>query len=107
MPYDVSANGPTNGANARHARGPLRPERLTSARSHVGGDTLTRLVQLTDLTILAGFIVRGWMHGDSAGVLGILAVASVLVAAALKSFEAYQLNARERLHNHVYKVIGA
>jgi Undecaprenyl-phosphate glucose phosphotransferase len=107
MPYDASASGPANGASSRHARGPLRPERLTSARSHVGGGTLTRLVQLTDLTILAGFIVLGWLRGDPAGVLGLLAVASILVAAALKSFDAYQLNARERLHNHIYKVIGA
>jgi Undecaprenyl-phosphate glucose phosphotransferase len=107
MPYDASADGPAHDARSRHTRGPLRPERLTSARSHVGGGTLTRLVQLTDLTILAGFIVEGWLQGYSAGVLGLLAVASILVGAALKSFEAYQLNARERLHNHIYKVIGA
>jgi Undecaprenyl-phosphate glucose phosphotransferase len=107
MPYDAIASGPAHGGASQHARGPLRPDRLTSARSHIGGGTLTRLVQLTDLTILAGFIVVGWLHGERAGVLSLLAVASMLVAAALKSFEAYQLNARERLHNHIYKVIGA
>src|SRR4051794_39790902 len=104
MPYDAIASGPAKGGASQHARGPLRPDRLTSARSHVGGGALTRLVQLTDFAILAAFIVHGWAHGDSAGVLGLLAVASILVAAALKSFEAYQLNARERLHNHIYKV---
>ncbi|HEV7383889.1 MAG TPA: exopolysaccharide biosynthesis polyprenyl glycosylphosphotransferase [Phenylobacterium sp.] len=107
MPYDASANSSADGAPSQHRRGPLRPDRLTSARSHVGGGTLTRLVQLTDFAILIGFVASGWARGESAGVVGLLTVASILVAATLVSFEAYQLNARERLHNHIYKVIGA
>src|SRR5258705_5855270 len=100
MPYDAIASGPAHGGASQHTRGPLRPDRLTSARSHVGGGTLTRLVQLTDLTILAAFVALDWAHGESAGVIGLLTIASLLVAATLRSFEAYQLNARERLHNH-------
>ena len=107
MPFDASANSSAAGAQSPHRRGPLRPDRLTSARSHVGGGTLIRLIQLTDLAILLGFIARGWAKGETASVIGLLAVASVLVAATLVSFEAYQLNARERLHTHLYKVIGA
>jgi hypothetical protein len=46
MPYDASEDG---SAPSQHRRGPLRPNRLASARSRLGGDTLSRLVQLTDL----------------------------------------------------------
>jgi len=107
MPYDASANGSAAQANSPHRRGPLRPSRLASARARVGGDTLTRLVQLTDLTLLAGLIGLGWLRGESAGAAGLLLAASGLVAASLVSFEAYQLSVRERLVPHLYKVIGA
>jgi len=83
MPYDASANGSAAQANSPHRRGPLRPSRLASARARVGGDTLTRLVQLTDLTLLGGLIGLGWVRGESPGAAGLLLAASGLVAASL------------------------
>ena len=104
MPYDASAK---SSAPSQHRRGPLRPTRLTSARSRVGGDTLTRFVQLTDLAVLLFILANAWLKGQPAGVLGLLAACSVLTAATLVSFEAYHLSARERAHRHIYRVIGA
>ncbi|MDB5423576.1 MAG: hypothetical protein JWQ29_992, partial [Phenylobacterium sp.] len=104
MPYDASA---TVSAPSQHRRGPLRPNRLTSARSHVGGDTLTRLVQLTDLAVLIGLFASGWLRGETATVTGLLAACSALTVATLVSFDAYHLGARERVHRHIYRVIGA
>jgi Undecaprenyl-phosphate glucose phosphotransferase len=104
MPYDASEDG---SAPSQHRRGPLRPNRLASARSRLGGQTLTRLVQLTDLVLLAGLLASSWIKGDTSLVLGLLAACSVLTAATLVSFEAYHLGARERVHRHIYRVIGA
>lgn len=104
MPYDASEDG---SAPSQHRRGPLRPNRLASARSRLGGDTLTRLVQLTDLALLVGLMASSWMKGESNFVFGLLAACSVLTAATLVSFDAYHLGTRERLHRHIYRVIGA
>jgi len=104
MPYDASESG---SAPSQHRRGPLRPNRLASARARIGGDTLTRLVQLTDLAILGALLASGWMKGETSLTLGLLAACSVLTAATLVSFEAYHLGARERVHRHIYRVIGA
>jgi len=85
----------------------LRPAKLASARSRLSGGTLTRLAQASDLLLLAG-LFRFKCEGDAlAGANILLLVASVLVAAALRGLEAYQFTGRERLHNHLYKVIGA
>lgn len=104
MPYDASAN---RCAPSQHSRGPLRPNRLTSARARLGGDTLTRLVQLTDLVLLLALLARSWLRGEPAGVMGVLAVCSLLTAGTLVSFEAYHLGPREPAHRHIYRVIGA
>jgi lipopolysaccharide/colanic/teichoic acid biosynthesis glycosyltransferase len=64
-------------------------------------------VQLTDLVLLAGLLASSWIKGDTSLVLGLLAACSVLTAATLVSFEAYHLGARERVHRHIYRVIGA
>ena len=102
MPFDASAD-PTE--PRAHRRGPLRPQHLVSARSRLAGDTLARLVQLSDLLLMAGVVGVDWLgHGP---VAGLVLAASLLVAATLVSFEAYQLSARERLHRHIYRVIGA
>jgi Undecaprenyl-phosphate glucose phosphotransferase len=104
MPYDASESG---AAPSQHRRGPLRPNRLASARSRLGGDTLTRLVQLTDLVVLSALLAAGWIKGETTLAFGLLAACSVLTAATLVSFEAYHLGARERVHRHIYRVIGA
>jgi polysaccharide biosynthesis protein PslA len=105
MPYDTGAAAATPaGANRR---GPLRPGRLSSARSRLGGGSLARLIQASDLAILAGLFYAK-LHGDALLPANlVLLAASVLVAAALVSFEAYQLTARERVFHHLYKVVGA
>jgi Undecaprenyl-phosphate glucose phosphotransferase len=107
MPYDAGAEGAERGRSGGDRRGPLRPSRLASARSRLGGGSLTRLVQASDLVLLAGlFFVK--CHGDAlTGSNLLLLAASVLVAATLVSLEAYQLTARERTYTHLYKVIGA
>lgn len=103
MPYDATE---TVAAPSRR-RGPMRPARLASARSRLGGDTLTRLVQLSDLALLAILLASGWAKGETDLALVLLAACSILTAATLVSFEAYHLGARERVHSHLYKVIGA
>jgi Undecaprenyl-phosphate glucose phosphotransferase len=107
MPYDAGAEGVERGKSDGDRRGPLRPARLASARSRLGGGSLTRLVQASDLVLLAVlFYVK--CHGDAlAGSNLLLLAASVLAAATLVSLEAYQLTARERTYNHLYKVVGA
>src|ERR1700761_5966437 len=104
MPDDTGADGVDAGTNRR---GPLRPSRLASARSRLGGGSLIRLVQASDLLLLAGlFYAKG--RGDALGGSNLmLLIASVLAAAGLVGLEAYQLNARERLFQHLYKVVGA
>jgi len=104
MPYDASANST---APSQHRRGPLRPNRLTSARARIGGDTLTRLVKLTDLALLLLVFANGWLQGETAAVAGLLAAGSILTVATLVSFDAYHLGARERVHRHIYRVIGS
>src|SRR5579859_1022007 len=107
MPYDAAAEGAEHGKSDADRRGPLRPSRLASARSRLGGGSLTRLVQASDLALLAAlFAVK--CHGDAlSGSNPLLLAASVLVAATLVSLEAYQLTARERTYAHLYKVVGA
>ena len=104
MPYDASA---TNSAPSQHRRGPLRPNRLTSARSHVSGETLTHLVQLTDLVLLLGLFVHGWLEGETATIAVLLAACLGLTVATLVSFDTYRLGTRERVDRHIYRVIGA
>jgi len=104
MPYDASANST---APSQHRRGPLRPNRLTSARARVGGGTLTRLVQLTDFAILLAFLANSWLGDDGVAVTGLMAAGSALSVATLVSFDAYHLGPRERATRHIYRVIGA
>ena len=54
MPYDTGAEGVGRGPGDGNRRGPLRPTRLASARSRIGGGTLTRLIQASDLALVAG-----------------------------------------------------
>jgi Undecaprenyl-phosphate glucose phosphotransferase len=104
MPYDtVEAR---DGA-AANRRGPLRPERLATARSRLGGDALSRLVQAADLVLLSTLFLEKWLRGVTGGSTLLLLAASVLTAGTLIAFEAYQLSARERLHSHLYRVVGA
>jgi Undecaprenyl-phosphate glucose phosphotransferase len=107
MPYDTGAESAESEKSGADRRGPLRPSRLASARSRLGGGSLTRLVQASDLALIAGlFYIK--CQGDAlAGSNVLLLAASVMVAATLVSLEAYQLTARERLYHHLYKVVGA
>lgn len=107
MPYDVGANDGANETSETNRRGPLRPSRLASARSRLGGGALAQLVQASDLVILVGLFVVRWMSGAMGDAAALLFAASVLVAATLTSFEAYKLTARELLYRHLYRVIGA
>jgi len=109
MPYDTGPERDREGRDRGgiNRRGPLRPERLASARARLGGDTLARLVQGSDLALIAALFLGVWLRGSTQGSTLLLALASVLVAATLVSFDAYQLGARERLHKHLYRVIGA
>jgi len=104
MPYDtVDARN----VSAANRRGPLRPERLATARSRLGGDALSRMVQGADLALLAALFLEKWLRGVTGGSTLVLLGASILTAGTLIAFETYQLNARERLHSHLYRVIGA
>jgi polysaccharide biosynthesis protein PslA len=106
MPYDAGAER-AQAAKTTERRGPLRPAQLATARSRLGGGSLARLVQASDLGILA-ILFYAKRQGDILGGPNpLLLAASVLVAAALVGFEAYQLSARERLYTHLYKVVGA
>jgi Undecaprenyl-phosphate glucose phosphotransferase len=102
MPYDTS-----DARDAANRRGPLRPERLATARSRLGGDALSRFVQGADLALLAGLFLEKWLRGVTGGSTSLLLAASALTAATLIAFEAYQLSARERWHTHLYRVIGS
>jgi Undecaprenyl-phosphate glucose phosphotransferase len=104
MPYDtVEAR---DGAVANR-RGPLRPDRLASARSRLGGEALTQLVQATDVLLIAGLLIGKWIGAADGEPRLLLAAASALSVATLVAFETYQLGPRERLHRHLYRVIGA
>jgi polysaccharide biosynthesis protein PslA len=107
MPYDTGAPSAESQTSETNRRGPLRPSRLASARSRLGGGVLVRLVQASDLALLAGLFLVRWLEGALGASSVLLLVASVLVAGTLVSFEAYQLGARERLYRHLYRVIGA
>jgi Undecaprenyl-phosphate glucose phosphotransferase len=107
MPYDASAESAERSKTGDNRRGPLRPSHLASARSRLGGGSLTRLVQASDLALIAGLFYAKCQGDALAGPNLLLLAASVLVAGALVSFEAYQLSARERLFHHLYKVVGA
>jgi Undecaprenyl-phosphate glucose phosphotransferase len=104
MPYDTVDTRDAAGANRR---GPLRPERLTTARSRLGGEALTRIVQGLDLVLIAALFAGKWLGGLAGGSAFLLLAASALTAGTLIAFDAYQLGARERLHRHIYRVIGA
>ena len=106
MPYDASATQ-SEPATGSHRRGPLRPDRLTSARARLSGEALTRLFQCADIAILAGVFVINWLDGKFGASAPLLVAASALVAATLVSFEAYKFGPREKLHRHIYRVIGA
>jgi Undecaprenyl-phosphate glucose phosphotransferase len=104
MPYDTVE---TREAAAGNRRGPLRPQRLATARSRLGGEALTRLVQWTDVALIAGLYLEKALRGGVGGSALLLVVASGLTVATLVAFESYQLGPRERLHRHLYRVIGA
>ncbi len=107
MPYDTGTIDAEAKADGAIRRGPLRPSRLASARSRLGGDTLAHLVQASDLTLLSGLLIARRLSGDLGNSAILLLVATVLVAAVLVTFKAYQLTAREPLHRQLYRVIGA
>ena len=107
MPYDTGAESAERGQAGGNRRGPLRPSRLASARSRLGGASLTRLIQASDLALVAALFYAKCAGDALSGSNVLLLAASVLVAAALVSFDAYTLTARERLYHHLYKVIGA
>jgi Undecaprenyl-phosphate glucose phosphotransferase len=107
MPYDASGSTNETQKTGAERRGPLRPSRLKTARTRLAGDTLARLIQFCDLMLLGGVFASAWLRHTLGDAGGLLAVASLLVAATLVSFEAYQLSARERLHRHLYRVVGA
>src|SRR5258707_9479143 len=106
MPYD-SATTEGDGTAKEFRRGPLRPERLASARTRLNGETLARLVQLTDALGLVALlmILRAFRTGPETATL--LVGASLLAALALFGVEAYQLSAKERLQRHLFGVLGA
>ena len=107
MPYDTGAAEGGKQKSGSERRGPLRPDRLASARSRLSGGALAQLVQASDLALISGLFLAKWLGGAMGGASLLLLAASGLVAATMISFETYQLNARERLHRHLYKVIGA
>jgi len=107
MPYDAGGAGAGPDKARANRRGPLRPAQLASARSRLGGRSLTQLAQASDLLLLGGlFYVKcpgAVLAGSNLLVLG----ASLLAAATLVSLEAYQFSPREGLQAHLYKIIGA
>lgn len=107
MPYDAGAESGESEKSGAERRGPLRPDRLASARSRLSGGALAQLVQATDLALITGLFVVKWLAGAMGDSTVLLLAASGLLAATMVSFETYQLNARERLYHHLYKVIGA
>jgi len=107
MPYDAGAAGAESEKPGTDRRGPLRPSRLASARSRLSGGALARLVQVSDLALLVVIFCVKSFAGALGGSAALVLAASALVAGTLITFEAYQLSARERLYNHLYKVIGA
>ena len=107
MPYDASAPLSEGVASGVQRRGPLRPNQLVSARSRISGTTLARLVQLSDLLLIGGGVAVDWARHGGGEPSGFILAAAGLVAATLISFEAYQLSAREPMHRHIYRVIGA
>jgi Undecaprenyl-phosphate glucose phosphotransferase len=104
MQYDAGAAGAGDRSKSAQ-RGPLRPQILASARSRLSGGAITRLMQGGDVAILGAlFAIKALPVG---GATLLLAIASMFATATLASFEAYQLNAREQLHKHLYRVVGA
>jgi Undecaprenyl-phosphate glucose phosphotransferase len=107
MPYDDIPSRTEASSGAADRRGPLRPERLQAARLRWSGETLARLVQASDVALLAGVWVAGWAARGFHETDWLSGAASLIALASLMSFEAYRLGARERLHQHVYRVLGA
>jgi Undecaprenyl-phosphate glucose phosphotransferase len=107
MAYDTDAADREGAKSASERRGPLRPERLASARSRLSGAALARRVQISDLALLTAVFALKALGDGLGGSTALVLAASGLVAATLISFDAYQLNARERLYQHIYRVIGA
>ncbi len=109
MPYDAGAESAGTETDSGHRRGPLRPARLASARSRLSGGGLVRMMQAADLALLAlVFLLKAQTTGDlmSGPNLMVLA-ASALVTIGLVGFDTYQLNPREKLFGHLYKVVGS
>ena len=107
MPYDAGAAGAEQGSVGAHKRGPLRPERLTSARSRLGGDALARLFQLGDIVLLLGLVIASRLGVEFGGATASQCVGSALLVASLVGFEAYKFGARETLRTHVFRVLAA
>ncbi len=84
----------------------MRPDRLASARSRLGGGALARLVQATDVGVLATVFYAGRLTHAADGSTGFVLAATFLVVATLGTFEAYKFGAREHLFPHLYRVIG-
>ncbi|HEY2357755.1 MAG TPA: exopolysaccharide biosynthesis polyprenyl glycosylphosphotransferase [Phenylobacterium sp.] len=80
---------------------------MATARSRLSGSALAHLVQASDLALLAAIFIIKSMGGGLTGSAPLVLAASAVVAGTLVSFETYQLSARERLYQHIYKVFGA
>jgi Undecaprenyl-phosphate glucose phosphotransferase len=106
MPYDASASDHVDEQDGAHKRGPLRPSRLRTVRSRLSGETLARMVRLSDIVLVAAAWIAGW-DNVARETAWLTAAASILVIGVLSSLEAYRLGARERLTQHLYRVIGA
>ncbi len=95
-------------------RGPMRPERLVSARARQSGAMAARYFRLADLAVLTviGFAAAHACIGASvltAPVREILpfAVATGLAAWMLSGFELYRFGRHERLETHLLKLAAA
>ena len=96
-----------NAGDGATRRGPLRPQRLASARARLDGRMLAWLIQFTDLVLLAGLLVAKSLGDGGARTMALLTATSLLVLGTLVVFEAYKMGARERLHKQLLRVIGA
>lgn len=81
-------------ASQKHQRGPLRPERLQTARSRMSGAGLARLFQFGDVVALtaASLVAAQFVALPRVMVLG----APLLTLVLLVATGAYSMNARER-----------
>jgi len=107
MPYDASASGAQSETAGAHRRGPMRPAHLKTVRTRLSGGALSRLFQVADMALIATVLIVGWQGYSQNGSVLWLAMGSAVTAATLVAGEAYKFKARERLHRHLGRVVGA